>query len=802
MATDFWANLAAYVEATSATVFAYTEGDSTVERSGIGPAAVVAAAVAFQCGYRGAMDGINSSNVAGGRGGFWQMEKRNGSFIGYTFGAKTQWNVDDIFPPCDLGIKTTLAAAIADATTTAGIQIASVGFRMAKTDGIYIIKVDDEMISFTGYSGTGPYTLSGVTRGYLNSCAMPHSNGASASWCLTVGGPTSMNLPSGVLDGTGVTSASVGATFVATVPAWWPTASHAVKVNNEYMTCTRSGSTFTTTGRGQNIGTAGGSAASTHAGGSPIGLVYYNSTHTISPFQTSPLPVEALIRAAATYGNVNPAAASSAVRVDVCGMLTPLGAGGTFVNAVGNWAQTGNGLGAVQNASSGSLANNSNQMITTDAAADAMESTQRNGAGNKVSTIAVGIDINGPTAGPFPGRLQGYFNPRKSQGLVQMKGFMRGGHCAAQMLAMMMSSSWFPATLDANIDAGLKIAGTTHGGSGKGVRLKGHVQGHNDSGQAGGFEAGPTNRTAYVDPAQPWTIRASSTAAGGGYSSGATSIAVADATNFPAGGGSILNTRTGEWMLYTAKSGNTLTGVYKGYLNTTDAAGIAGDVIAVGYDIDHPDGFAASIYGIEKLDRARCAAMGMNVATDCWSYYQAAMPTWDTATAVSGPITTLAQREHRLRQYAESVKRLEAIFPNFRVLNPRDEGIDGTVMGFRGYWDGTGAYNTTSGSHNAAATTITMVGTAGYGSGEKAYFIKSTGEMIKGTVSSNTLINVTRGAFGTTAATIPSGSSIQNVDTIHANNAANEEFYRLSTQNSLLAFGGGDESGRVLTNVR
>jgi len=797
MATDFWANLAAYVLATSATLLSITEGDSTVERAGIGPAAIVAKEAAFACGYRGLIDAINSGNVAGGRGGLYECGKRNPGFIGYTFGAKTQWNVDDIAPPCDLGIKTTLAAAIADATTTAGIQIASVGFRMAKTDGLYLIKVDDELIAFTGFSGVGPYTLSGVTRGYLNSCAMPHSNGASASWCLLVGGPFSMNLPGGVLDATGITSASNGATWNATVPAWFPTSGQ-VKVNNEYIGFTRVGAAFTATSRGQNTGSAGGAAASTHAGNSPMGLVYYNSTHLLSPFHTSPLPVEGPIRAFVSYGNINPAAGSSAFRAEVLGNRSPLDAGGTLVQAVGNWGLAGNGLGAVRNGTSGSLANNTNQVSTTDAAADSMDAATRNNTGNKISTIAVGLGVTGPAAGPIAGRMHGAFNPQKNRGLVQAKGFMRGGHCAAQMLAMMLSSSWFLPTLDAILDTAISIASTTNGGTGKTIVLNGHVQGHNDSGQAGGFEAGPGSRSAYVDLAQPWTIKGTGRVAVT-YNTTDTSIVLDDASAANAIGGSAYNATTGEWFLYTAKSGNTLTGVYRGYLNTAPAASVGADVIYFGYDIDHPDGFAASIYGMEKLHRARCAANGLNTSTDCWSYYQAAMPTWDTVTAVSGPITTLAEREYKLRQFAQSVRRLESIFPNFRVLDPRDEGLDGTIMGKSGFWDGTGVYNTTSGAHNASVTTITMVGTSGYGTGVQAYLVKETGEMLKGTVSGSQLVSVTRGAFGTTAASISSGAIIQNVDTIHANTGANEEFYRLSVMNSLRQYGG---SGGLVRSPR
>lgn len=733
-------------------------GDSTNTRNGRSYDTEIVNGLISRLPYRGALQNYNAVST-GYNNGLLSVGRRNPFVnVGLNLTQPTS-HKEGIAALGRFGFSTTFTAAPADATTTAGISIAAISWLPQSVGGTYYIRANSEVLSFTGTSGSGPYTLTGVTRAAYGT-AQAHTNGDAVHFWVPFNGPVAASLPSLTIDGTGITSALVGATFTAstTPPAWWPTSAHVIRVNSEYMTVTRSGSVFTTTARGQYTNAnEGGAAASTHAGGSIFATVAYDYSDALYLPYEWPGGIEGPIRVGTIYKSYNPSAPCSNLRMDFYGILDTNKPDGT-ING-GGFTTAGLGLGTRTNITSN---------VTPDATVSAlwnvippapMSAAIRNNNVTYTFTSMMAGTVLGPIAGPADLLFKAVVNDGQKWGLLDCSWWNLGGF-SLQIQNQAIQST--PNSQDAIITLikSARLACSSAIGCNDKLRIALCVDhGHNDGGGTAGFS------TAWVNPNQTWTI--------GGQAllsvsilSNVTSIDVTDATNFPATGGVFLV--DSERIYYTGKSGNTLTGCVRGVCGTTAAAHNGDATVYIGYQYWTANGFAANFYAHWKFYADALTAEGGNPATELYAFYVCPLPPCDTTEVVSGPITTSPQRQQRFREFVEAINRLRGIIPNLGVIDVN--GVMTAAELIRAGHSDLASQGTITNTIDSSATTITTalnVGTSNFaridnsdGTFEVVYVTNQTG-------AGPYTLTVQRRACNTTAVSHTSGDRLTAIDNLH-----------------------------------
>ena len=741
-----------------ATVLVINAGDSTNTRNGRSYDSELVNALISRVPYRGALQNYNAVST-GYTNGLLSINRRNPFIqVGLNFTQPTS-HKEGICSLGRFGFSTTFVTAPADATTTVGITVASISWLPQAVSGTYYFRANSEVIGFTGTTGSGPYTLTGVTRGAFGT-AQGHSNGDPVYSWINFNGPVAASLPSLTIDGTGIASALVGATFTAstTPPAWWPTAAHTIRVNSEYMTVTRVGSVFTTTVRGQYTGAnEGGVAATTHAGGSAFGYVFYAYTDALYIPYEWPGGIEGPIRTGTIYKSYNPSAACSNHRVDFYGILDSNKPDGT-INA-GGFTSAGLGLGTRTNITSN---------VTPDATVSAlwnvippapMSAAIRNNGASYTFTSLMAGSVLGPIAGPSDLIFKVALNDGQRWGLLDCSWWNLGGF-SLQVQNQAMQST--PNAQDGIITLikSARLACSSSIGCNDKLRICLAVDhGHNDGGGTAGFS------TSWVDPNQTWTIGSQSKLSGL-ILSGATSITLTDGTGFPTTGGVILI--ESERIYYASRSGNVLSGCVRGACGTTAAGHADLTNVYIGHDYWLGIGFAANFYAHWKFYYDALVAEGGDPKTELYAFYLCPLPPCDTTEVASGAISTSPQRQQRFREFVDAIKRLYGLIPNLGVIDANGV-ITASELILAGHSD-LSSQGTITNTINSTDTSITTALNVGLNNFARIDNSNGTFEVVYVTAQSGAgpyTLTVQRGACGTTNVSHTTGDRLTAIDNLH-----------------------------------
>lgn len=244
---------------------------------------------------------------------------------------------------------------------------------------------------------------------------------------------------------------------------------------------------------------------------------------------------------------------------------------------------------------------------------------------------------------------------------------------------------------------------------------------------------------------------------------GGGTLNVADATQLPTAGMlgflDALNSPI-EWITWTGKSGNQLTGCTFTRYGSAAASGSTGTAY-VGYPASHPKGFAANLTQDYQFRLAAWIDAGGSEATFIYVWVTP-IPCSDTPTN-TGSSATFAGRQYIFDQYRLEGFRLEALLPGFVVADLSSVVSFGNVL----EWGAPNVTSTTSTTVTAdGGTTLTLSSAAAWGtSGETgkvgSEYFSWTGK------SGNQLTGLSRGLYGSTSQTWPSGTDAKSLDFIH-----------------------------------
>ena len=290
--------------------------------------------------------------------------------------------------------------------------------------------------------------------------------------------------------------------------------------------------------------------------------------------------------------------------------------------------------------------------------------------------------------------------------------------------------------------------------------------GHNDAGT-------DANSTSLIPSAFPaWAIAASTTIVS--VNTGAGTVDLTDASSFATSGH--IHVNDGEIITYSGKSSNQLTGCTFATYGTS--AGSRTGTVYQGYNGTSATGFASNMAFWDEWLRARWAAAG-GAATNLKHIWKAPMPSHDETSVVSGPITTLPEREQRHREMVAAV-RSHNPSPLFEVVDPRD------LITARDMVNNRWADVSLSVTLTASGVTSTTGDTINCNAGLSTQGVGMIGgECFKWTgKSGNNPTGCTRGAFGTTAydtgtPSHTSGKEVVELDMIHSSTMGYYEFWRL-----------------------
>jgi len=286
---------------------------------------------------------------------------------------------------------------------------------------------------------------------------------------------------------------------------------------------------------------------------------------------------------------------------------------------------------------------------------------------------------------------------------------------------------------------------------------------------------------------QSWSIAATTTTTND-VTSASTEVPIAECSQFlgasTAPGHAIIDdlyriTYTG---VSAASGAGNLTGVTWGVLGSDPPAGTisSGAGIKCGHRQDSAAGYAADLIHVLR----RLAAIYQLAATDESATYSEgsdfrpliprAWPCWDTPeTDTSDPDGNLAKREGTFqRMWAEAKSRVRGVFPNAIMLDP-SEVMDLEEIVKVGWNDMSAAQATTAAISTTTQSTIgvtTLQSHADYGVGVLG--TQGSPEIVRWTARSassgaGNITSVSRGQFGTTAATHASGVQFCEIDLIH-----------------------------------
>lgn len=211
-----------------------------------------------------------------------------------------------------------------------------------------------------------------------------------------------------------------------------------------------------------------------------------------------------------------------------------------------------------------------------------------------------------------------------------------------------------------------KIRTAAMGGNGNSRLTVFNVWGHNESATSGIMSS-------FVDPAYPWSIKATTTV----VADNTTNIVVADASGLNTtgmlGGHILINN---ERIQYTTVTGNTLSGLTRGFAATTTAVQPASSVVYQGWLPSHPDGIAADLlffWNIIKTAWTSNPTVGSTFTEDQIDFVYVrptCMSDAPVAIADTSAITDRHTREFKLRRFAQVISsRLTPIIPGFVLLD-------------------------------------------------------------------------------------------------------------------------------------
>lgn len=256
-------------------------------------------------------------------------------------------------------------------------------------------------------------------------------------------------------------------------------------------------------------------------------------------------------------------------------------------------------------------------------------------------------------------------------GIVQAMGNSLGGRRAIELIRECRRSESGVVEFDRGIRTRLRhylnttdgACAVANGGNGTGAVLFNLCFGHNE-GSGSPYTALPILNEA-------WTIRASAQVVGLTLTSD-TTITLDAMPSGMQSTGFVMVERNGtiEYVYYAGISGNQLTGCIRGLCGTAAAEWNTGDEVYFGWPVQHPTGFAASLFFLYNLFRECAVAEGYNTSQIYVSWTRP-IPVSATKTEVDdlSPVSTNAQKEFKHDRYAAAVTAYLSGRENFIVLD-------------------------------------------------------------------------------------------------------------------------------------
>lgn len=267
-------------------------------------------------------------------------------------------------------------------------------------------------------------------------------------------------------------------------------------------------------------------------------------------------------------------------------------------------------------------------------------------------------------AGPAALMYQGLFEANRPKGAIQSQGISQGGKTLNFLLKTLRvyDVANTVCEFDAGLTTRLKIMGgdTTNGVAATalgGNTVAGWCQvtcsGHNET-------SGSDVETALVDPTESWTIARQTTLNGAMASASATTaitLATGATALMPTAGHILVDS---ERIIYTGKSGETITGITRGAYGTVGATHADGAAVYQGNLLQNPKGFCTDLLFDYKLKRASWIAAGGN-ASYFWYVWVRPIPVSATSTAVADDTAIsgtqaqqYAQKEYKFNQFVQT----------------------------------------------------------------------------------------------------------------------------------------------------
>lgn len=271
-----------------------------------------------------------------------------------------------------------------------------------------------------------------------------------------------------------------------------------------------------------------------------------------------------------------------------------------------------------------------------------------------------------------PGLLRGmiFGDKDKDKGFLSTCPISQGGKMLSEMLSEQFGSTNARNGLARYFWDYAKIRETDTGGNGNSRLSIFNFWGHNETG-------GGTGISSFVDPTVPWTIMANPYV----VADNTTSIEVSDSTGMNTtamGGGHVLINN--ERIRYTTLTGNTISGLTRGFAGTTSATHNVGDEVYQGYRPSHPDGIAADLlffYNIVKTAWTSNPTVGGSYTEDQIDFvYVRPNCMSDDPVEISDSlgISTRHQREYKLRRFFNNIAaRLTPLIPGLIMVDPSIE---------------------------------------------------------------------------------------------------------------------------------